>query len=72
VITTTHNLLVYSLPAVPSPSTPVSSSPKKSKKKFKTNTNGQSEKLDILELQKTVELPSITGEGSTFRVGRYA
>ncbi|KAF9557248.1 hypothetical protein CPC08DRAFT_640534 [Agrocybe pediades] len=71
VVTTTHKLLVYTLPTTTSSTSAVTSSPKKSKKKPKTTTNGQSEKLHTLELSNTVELPSVTGEGSTFRAGRY-
>ncbi|KAF8974375.1 WD40 repeat-like protein [Flammula alnicola] len=65
VIATTHNLLVYSLPTATTPS------PKKGKKKSKASSTTHSEKLQSLELEKTVELPSSTGEGSTFRVARY-
>lgn len=70
VIATTTNLLVYSLPVATQ--TPASSnSPKKGKKKSnKTATNGLAEKPQVLALQNKVDLPSLTGEGSTFRAAR--
>ncbi|PPQ77338.1 hypothetical protein CVT25_010920 [Psilocybe cyanescens] len=71
VITTTHNLFVYGLPTTTLPKSPTTTSPKKSKKKSKAATNEPNEKLLTLELQKSVDVPSSTGEGSTFRVGRY-
>ena len=71
VVTTTHNLLVYALPPSPLPKKATMESPKKRKKKSKTNIDGLSEKLTSLSLQKSVPLPSSTGEGSTFRAARY-
>jgi hypothetical protein len=70
VVTTTHNLLVYALPTAPL-STTATGSPKKKKKKSKAGTDGLSEKVSSLSLQKSVPLPSSTGEGSTFRAARY-
>lgn len=69
VIATTHNLLVYALPGLTA--APLSSpvSPKKSKKNSKTSQN-DTDKLSTLKLEHTVELPSSTGEGSTFRAAR--
>ncbi|KDR83558.1 hypothetical protein GALMADRAFT_235779 [Galerina marginata CBS 339.88] len=72
VITTTNHLLAYVLPSSDaSPTSPTSPSPKKGKKKSKPATDSQKEKVKALELGNTVELPSSTGEGSTFRVGRF-
>ncbi|KIM46008.1 hypothetical protein M413DRAFT_425727 [Hebeloma cylindrosporum] len=71
VIATTTNLLIYSLP-VETQTAALSSSPKKSKKKSnKTTTDGLAQKLQVLALQNKVELPSFTGDGSTFRAARY-
>ncbi|KAF8165170.1 WD40-repeat-containing domain protein [Crassisporium funariophilum] len=70
VVTTTHNLLVYALPVGKSPSK-TSSSNKKGKKKLQASGNDSTEELPILEQQRTVDLPSSTGEGSTFRSARY-
>ena len=70
VVTTTHKLLVYALPTAPLSTKATAESPKK-KKKAKTNTDGLSEKVPSLSLQKSVPLPSSTGEGSTFRAARY-
>jgi len=72
VITTTHNLLVYALPTAPLSTTAATQSPKKRKKKLKASTaDGLSEKVSSLNLQKSVPLPSSTGEGSTFRAARH-
>ena len=71
VVTTTHNLLVYALPTAPSPTKAATGSPKRRKKKSKANTDGRSETVSSLSLQKSVPLPSSTGEGSTFRSARY-
>ena len=72
VVTTTHNLLVYALPTAPLSTTVATGSPKKKKKKTKASTaGGLSEKVSPLSLQKSVPLPSSTGEGSTFRAARY-
>lgn len=67
VVTTTHNLLIYALPTAST----TTESPKKRKKKTKASFDGQSEKVPSLSLQKSVPLPSSTGEGSTFRAARY-
>ena len=69
VVTTTHNLLVYGLPTVPT--TEATESPKKKKKTTKTSIDDLNEKISSLSLQKSVPLPSLTGEGSTFRAARY-
>ncbi|PPQ65220.1 hypothetical protein CVT26_000197 [Gymnopilus dilepis] len=71
VITTTHNLLVYALPKPPSPPPSEVSLGKKGKKKSKTSSNGEAEKITALELQQTVDLPSSISEGGTFRSGRF-
>jgi hypothetical protein len=68
VVTTTHNLLIYALPTA---SLSTTESPKKRKKKTKASTDGLSEKVPSLSLQKSVPLPSSTGEGSTFRAAKY-
>ncbi|KAF8803683.1 WD40 repeat-like protein [Phlegmacium glaucopus] len=70
VVTTTHNLLVYALPTVPL-STAVAPASHKKKKKRKASVVDPSEKMSPLSLQKSVELPSSVGEGSTFRAARY-
>ena len=71
VVTTTHNLLVYALPTAPLSTAAATENPKKRKKKSKANTDDLSEKVLSLSLQKSVPLPSSTGEGSTFRAARY-
>jgi len=70
VVATTHNLLVYALPTVSSAAA-VPASAKKKKKKTKASNNDLSEKVPSLSLQKSVEIPSSVGEGSTFRAARY-
>jgi len=72
VIATTHNLLVYGLPGSASTSaTQVPPSPKKARKKSKSSANGHSLSVQPLELQITVDVPSSTGPGSTFRSARF-
>lgn len=73
VIATTHNLLVYTLPgaATTSSDAATNNSVKKPKKKVKVSHNGSTEKLSALLLERTAELPSSLGEGSTFRAVRY-
>jgi prolactin regulatory element-binding protein len=68
VIATTHNLLVYELPAAP---LATAGSPKKRRKKTRAATDALREKVPSLTLQESVPLPSSTGEGSTFRAARY-
>jgi len=71
VIATTTNLLVYSLP-VAAQTRALPGSPNKREKKFsKTATSGFTEKPQVLQLQNKVNLPSMTGEGSTFRAARH-
>jgi prolactin regulatory element-binding protein len=71
VVTTTHNLLVYALPTAPLSTTATGSPKKKRKKRSKASNDGLDEKVSSLSLQKTVPLPSSTGEGSTFRAAKY-
>ena len=71
-IATTHNLLVYGLPGSSSKTaTDATPSTKKNKKKSKAGSNGHSLGVKALELLKTIDLPSSTGQGSTFRAAKY-
>jgi len=70
VVTTTQNLLVYALPTAPLSTTPTGS-PKKRKKTSKASNDDLIKKVSSLSLQKTVPLPSSTGEGSTFRAAKH-
>ncbi|PPQ66763.1 hypothetical protein CVT24_008720 [Panaeolus cyanescens] len=72
-IATTHNLLVYALPNFSSSiSEKTTTSPAaKGKKKSTSISNGQSEKSQSFELQKTIDIPSVVGEGSTFRNAKF-
>ena len=68
VVATTHNIFVYDLPELRSSitnSTP-SSVPKK-RKKLKSNANGPNTAPRLLTLRQTLNVPSSTAEGATFR-----
>ncbi|KAF9057732.1 WD40-repeat-containing domain protein [Panaeolus papilionaceus] len=76
VIATTHNLLVYELPNSTSTSNaeeknPSSPAAKKGKKKLTSTSNGHGEKTNALELQHTIDIPSVVEEGSTFRNAKF-
>jgi len=70
-VTTTHSLLLHSLPTRSSSPPSQINLAKKGKKKSKTSSNGEVEKISSLELQNTIELPSSMAEGGTFRTGRF-
>ncbi|KAF8192615.1 WD40 repeat-like protein [Pholiota molesta] len=70
VVATTHNLLVYAIPSVTASSPDTSTKSVKKGKKAKVNVTGHTEKPRALALEHTIELPSSTGEGSTFRAAR--
>ncbi|KAF5322709.1 hypothetical protein D9619_000869 [Psilocybe cf. subviscida] len=67
VVATTHQLLVYSLPEA-SEAEPNSTSSSKKNKKTTQKVNGTRQSLNLVQ---TLNLPSTTGEGSTFRAARY-
>ncbi|CAA7259537.1 unnamed protein product [Cyclocybe aegerita] len=72
ILATTHNLFVYSLPDVSSTtSSSPPPSPKKTRKRAKVAASTSTAKVQSLHLEKKVDLPSSTGEGSTFRVARF-
>ncbi|KAJ3517553.1 hypothetical protein NLJ89_g439 [Agrocybe chaxingu] len=72
ILATTHNLFVYTLPDVSSTtSTAPPPSPKRTRKRAKAAASASTAKVKSLDLEKKVDLPSSTGEGSTFRVARF-
>jgi prolactin regulatory element-binding protein len=71
VLATTHNLFVYELSkSGSSTTTGMPSSIPKKRKKSKTTADGPNATPRVLTLRHTLNVPSSTGEGATFRSTR--